>query len=400
MNRGWRQQLRTLCGAGHRPQAGNASALRFRPGLLLLESRVVPSLMHLSAGEHVFATGAGPGHEPIVNVYDAATGAIVGSFQAYDSHFMGGVNVTVADINQDGVPDIVTGPGSGGGPDVRVFDGASGTIIKEFYAYDPAFAGGVNVAVGSWGDHPAPGMGIASFVVPTIITGAGPGGGPHVKIFDAASLSVLRSFYAYDPHFAGGVRVANGDFDLVTAVGLYLTSDVITASGPGGGPNVRVFNGADGTVFSSAPGSLILSFMAYDPRFSGGVYVASGYLNDGIYTDSGEYFSGQALIITGAGGGGGPDVRIFSPAGALLGEFDAFDSQFAGGVRVAFVQTSNDPNNGFTGDIIAGAGPGGGPHVLLFDAVHGSIDSVSVHSLYGLYAYEASFTGGVYVGGS
>jgi hypothetical protein len=394
----WLRQLKALCS----PQARHANRPHRRLRLEILEGRTVPSLLglHLTPGEHVFATGPGAGHEPIVNVYDAGTRALVGSFDAYDPLFKGGVNLAVADINLDGVPDIITGPGFGGGPDVRVFDGATGAIIREFYAYDPAFAGGVNVAVGSWGDHPAPRMGVASFVKPTIITGAGAGGGPHVKIFDADNLSILRSFYAYDPRFAGGVRVANGDFDPQNAVGFYLTSDVITAPGPGGGPNVRVFSGGDGTVFSSAPGSLKLSFMAYDPRFTGGVYVASGYLNDGIYTDTGQYFSGQALIITGAGGGGGPDVRIFSSDGALLGELDAFDNQFAGGVRVAFVQMSNDPTNGFTGEIIAGAGPGGGPHVQVFDAVHGAIDIVSVHSLYGLYAYEVGFTGGVFVGGS
>jgi hypothetical protein len=338
----------------------------------------------LTPGEHVIATGAGPGHEPVVNVYDAGTGALVGSFEAYDPRFKGGVNVAVADMNGDGIPDIITGPGPGGGPDVRVFDGTTGAIIREFYAYDPAFGGGVNVAAGSWGNIVPPGSLAPNWVRPTIITGPGPGGGPHVKVFGAGNLNVLRSFYAYDPRFTGGVRVANGDFDLQDAVGQLLTSDVITAPGPGGGPDVRIFSGADGLVFANAPGTLKLSFMAYDPNFTGGVFIVSGYLDN----------SGHVQIITGPGAGGGPDVRIFrSTDGFLLREFEAFDSRFAGGVRVGFVQEFNNTvNGGETGQIITGAGPGGGPHVRVFDAL-------SLALLSGFYAYETSFAGGVFVGG-
>ena len=50
-----------------------------------------------------------------------------------------------------------------------------------------------------------------------IITGAGPGGGPHVKVFHGAKVSqgpdaaILRSFFPFDPVFLGGVNVSGGD---------------------------------------------------------------------------------------------------------------------------------------------------------------------------------------------
>ena len=64
-----------------------------------------------------------------------------------------------------------------------------------------------------------------------IIAGAGPSGGPHVLVFDGVTHSVIYSFFAYDPAFAGGVFVASGDVD---GDGL---ADIITGAGPGGGPS-------------------------------------------------------------------------------------------------------------------------------------------------------------------
>jgi hypothetical protein len=247
-----------------------------------------------------------------VRAFSLATGAAVeiASFYAYDPAFGGGVVVATGDVNGDGVADIITGAGAGGGPHVRAFSLATGAPVEvaSFYAYDQAFGGGVFVAGGDIdGDGSA-----------DIVTGAGAGGGPHVRAFSLATGTPLEvaSFYAYDPAFGGGVRVATGD---VNGDG---TADIIAGAGsPGGGPHVRAFSLASGAPVE------IASFYAYDPGFTGGVSVGSGDV-DG---------DGTADVITGAGPSA-PHVRAFSLASGQpveVASFLAYDAAFAGGVFVA-----------------------------------------------------------------
>jgi uncharacterized repeat protein (TIGR01451 family) len=272
-------------------------------------------------------TGPGSNRPPEVRVFHMVSGSpvLVASFLAYEPTFLGGVHVAVADVDGDGLADIITAPEKGGGPRVRAFSLATGTpvAIANFFAYDPSFTGGVFVAGGD-----VDGDGRAE-----IITGASRQGGP-LRVFKRDALGAiteLTSFYPYIPAFLGPVRVAAAD---VNGDGL---ADVITAAGPGGGPHVQAFSLAGGVPVALA------SFYAYDPAWCDVGGPIDPVLCDGVYVAGVDVTGdGRAEIITGTNRAGGP-VRIFQILGgggvAELMSFYPYIPGFLGPVRVASAST-------------------------------------------------------------
>src|SRR5690606_38042877 len=78
----------------------------------------------------------------------SSDGAVLGQFFAYDKAFRGGVDITAGDINADGIDEIVTGAGPGGGSHVRIFASQGRLLSPGFFAFDPGFRGGITVGIG------------------------------------------------------------------------------------------------------------------------------------------------------------------------------------------------------------------------------------------------------------
>ncbi|MBX9580039.1 MAG: serine hydrolase [Gemmataceae bacterium] len=237
---------------------------------------------------------------------------------------------------------FLVGAGPGGGPAVRVYSTVTGQAAGRFFAFEPTFTGGVRVAVGDVNND-----GFADYVA-----AAGPGGGPRVRVFSGRDLSVLADLFAFEPTFPGGVYVAAGDMN---GDGY---SDIIAGAGPGAGPRV--------TVFSGQGFGMLASLYAFAPTFAGGVTVGAG----------------AGYLAVGAGPGGGPVVAVYQGLNPVpVQTYFAFAPTFADGVRVGVAED---------GSVLAGAGPGGPPAFSRVAA--GSSDPPTE-----VVAFDPSFRGGVWV---
>ena len=361
-----------------------------------LEDRTTPTSTLPTTSDNLIVSGAGAGSRPLVQLY-RADGSVRAEFFAFDPAFSGGVNVAYADVNGDGVKDVIAAAGPGAGPHVKVFDGKSVlqlpdpsqphtmevrtvTELYSFYAFDPAFRGGVSVAAG---DVNADGQA-------DVVAGAGAGGGPHVRAFSGKTGGELRSFYAFDPKFTGGVNVAVGSltYERFGAPSIPQRADILVGSGAGMKATVTGFDGRSGE-----------QFFTINPYgdFTGGVYVAAGDTDKDGYDD----------VITGAGAGGGPHVTAYS--GFVLGNlptillaegglkpfasFYAYDAGFRGGARVAASDLTGDGK----ADILTGSGPGAAPLLRVFNET--GIAPLREFTKFGFQEGMPEYTSGVTVGG-
>ncbi|QDU20631.1 SGNH/GDSL hydrolase family protein [Urbifossiella limnaea] len=251
----------------------------------------------LAKHEAVFATGRDIGQAAVVNVFDAA-GHVRNEYLAFGPDFTGGVRVATADVTGDGVPDIVVGAGLGGAPAVKVFSGADGSEAASFFAFESSFRGGVNVAASD-----LDGDGVAE-----VVAGAGEGGGPAVAVYRGGDFAEVARFFAYESSFRGGVNVAAGEVDGVGPA-------IVTGAGNGGGPVVKVYR-----LGESRP---VFSYAAYDAGVRTGVWVA--VVNSDVAT----------APVSGA-----PHVKLTDAATGA--ERASFFAPVAGAVRLGVLREAAD----------------------------------------------------------
>lgn len=159
-----------------------------------------------------------------------------------------------------------------------------------------------------------------------------------LKILNGPALNSQNSWNVYEEAYQHGATVAVGN---VTGDGV---EEIVVGSGPDRTPTVKIYN-ADGVCYKE--------FRVYFPEFKQGIKVATGNISGDDHDE----------IIVGTGIGGGPQIQVYRSDGALLTSFFAYGEGFRGGVNVAAGDVTGDDYD----EIIAAAGPSGGPHVRVFN---------------------------------
>ncbi len=288
--------------------------------------------------------------QPLLKIFDGENLLEIKEFPILRPDLKWMFSLATGDIDGNGIDEVIIGAPRGEKPEVMVYR-EDGSISLKFLAYDQNFTGGVKVSVGDFdGDGKK-----------EIITGAGFGGGPHIRVFDSnGEPKIIYGFFAFDQNLRNGVNVGAGD---INGDG---RDEIIAGSGEGIEPKIRIFNQA---------GEILSEFSPQNISKWGGVNVTSVDLgSDGINE-----------ILAAGGWGNIPEVQIYRTDGSLINRFLAYSSHFRGGINL----TSADIDSDGKKEIIAGALPPGGPHIRIFDG-YGNLKKE-------FFAFDRNFRGGVLV---
>src|SRR5262249_17104334 len=127
-----------------------------------------------------FAVGPGPGGTDVVRVFNP-DGTAKKDFFAFSPDFTAGLRVASGDLTGDRGEAVVVGTGPGTTNRVRVFDGATKALLKEFFPFEASFTGGINVAVGD----------VTGDIRPDLIISPDEGGGPRVQVINGRTFAVV-----------------------------------------------------------------------------------------------------------------------------------------------------------------------------------------------------------------
>ncbi len=238
----------------------------------------------------------------------SADGLILNEFHPYVKGFKGMIYITSADLDNDGVAEIITGAGYMGGPQVRIFDHLGETkFVSGFWAEDKdKYRNGVRVAAGD-----VNGDGLKEIITTTVDNKM------DVKFFNRFGQETLEKIELSEGSFFEPGKIISID------LGVDGINELVVNYGYGNSPKLMILR---------ADGSEITSFDAYHPGFGGGVDMASYKEGD------------RQIFVTGAGYSGGPHVRFLDQEGNNVSDptFFVYPDDYKGGVNVAALDLDNN----------------------------------------------------------
>ena len=173
----------------------------------------------------IIVTAPKTGQKAIIRIFNAENNRLIRKFRVYPKSFKSGINIAVGDVTGNGKDNIIVAPKTGWYPIVKIYT-KKGKLLKKFPAYSKKHLGGLDVATGDLDNNGQD----------EIITGPGAGTPTIIKIFDKhGGQKFTQGFLAFSRYFVNGVSVASGDIDQDGR------DEIIVGAGPGGSPHVRIF---------------------------------------------------------------------------------------------------------------------------------------------------------------
>ena len=266
-------------------------------------------------GGLVIGSDDGCNGPPIVKVLDPNDGTTVTQFLAYESSFRGSVRVATGDVTGDGIEDIIVAPGRSRVGEVRVFT-QLGVELPEyrFLPFGPKWRGGVEVTAADIN-----GDGVKD-IVAGMSSGAGmvsgfivtPGATPPV------ASSPTFTFRGFPPRYAGGVMLAAGDFGTfsggrLTSPTLDRIDEIVVGSNSGRVATVNVWD------VSGVP-AIARTILPFGTKFKGGVTLSVAKYDSDVIQDIfvGAGIGGRSAVAIFSGATG---QKIGSLPAAAFGSF-------------------------------------------------------------------------------
>jgi hypothetical protein len=266
--------------------------------------------------------GAGPGDAPRVVVLDGADSHVLFSQFAFEQTFTGGVRVAAANLDSDAKVEVICAAGFLGGPRVQVYAGGTGAVFQNFFAYSEALRDGVFAAAAdvntngvielvTRGGSGQTGKGFDPHTLSETSLGAYSGGlpagsaydttAPAVAVTSSAPVTTADSPIHFTATFtegvngfaAGDLQITNGTATNVTRVdGKTYNFDVIPAA-----PGVVTVTVAAGAV-TDAAGNASTASTPVSRTFSPTVTVTNLTTKDTTPTLQGTVAAGATVTVT------------------------------------------------------------------------------------------------------
>ena len=297
-------------------------------------------------GEVEVVTYPTQGFPSQVRVFDK-NGTVLSQFFAYDPGYKDGINVTALDLDGDGAVEIITSPAANAAADVRTYD-RNGTLLGQFNAYGDGYTLGAGVAAA---DLNGDGTG-------EIVTYPQSGSG-QVRVFNSGG-SVLAQFNTYGDTYRNGINLTMADMDGDGTV------EIITGT-KNTVPQVKTFD---------ANGGLLNQFYGYAETFQGGVVPQVGDVDA----------DGESELVILPGTDGAAQARVFDKDGNLLSQFFGYPTHIRGSFEVVL----GDLDGNGEAEIIFAPQEGLGPQARIFNKDGSTLSQ--------FFTLHTGFRGGIHLG--